>query len=65
MNNQIRMKTFKTQKIEKKKKKVQINKLLRKKLLVTRNTAKRKTRGLVKKNSNKNQQILRCKVRNP
>lgn len=65
MNNQIRMKTFKTQKIEKKKKKVQINKLLRKKLLVRRNTAKRKTRGLVKKNSNKNQQILRCKVRNP
>ena len=65
MNNQIRMKTFKTQKIEKKKKKVQINKLLCKKLPVRRNTAKRKTRGLVKKNSNKNQQILRCKVRNP
>ena len=65
MNNQIRMKTFKTQKIEKKKKKVQINKLLCKKLLVRRNTAKRKTRGLMKKNSNKNQQILRCKVRNP
>jgi hypothetical protein len=59
------MKNFKTQKKEKKKKKVQINKILYKKLLVRRNTAKRKTRVLVKKNSNKNQQILRYTVRNP
>jgi len=65
MNYQIRTKTFKIQKTRKKKKKAQLNKISFKKLLVRRNTAKRKTRVLVKKNSNKNQQILRYAVRNP
>jgi len=65
MNYQIRTKTFKIQKTRKKKKKAQLNKISFKKLLVRRNTTKRKTKVLVKKNSNKSQQILRYSVRNP
>jgi hypothetical protein len=65
MNYQIRTKTFKIQKTRKKRKKAQLNKISFKKLLVRRNTTKRKTKVLVKKNSNKSQQILRYSVRNP
>jgi len=64
MNKQIRMKIFKTQKRKKKKKKVQINKILQQKHLVRKNIAKRKTRVLVKKSNNLNQQIMKYEVRN-
>jgi hypothetical protein len=65
MNKQIRMKNFKTQRRKKKKKKVQINKILQQKHLVRKNIVKRKTRVLVKKSNNLNQQILKYEVRNP